>query len=203
MPKTLDPFGFLLLAVAGWMNQQQQYAIEYLRQENRILRTQLGGRRVRFTDDQRRSLAVRARLLGRRMLVEMATIVTPQTLLAWHRRLVANKYDGSARRSPGRPPTTKEIEELVVRMATENRGWGYVRIQGALILKRNAIEPAPQRVRKTTWKEFLAQHWEQIVAADFFTVEVWTRNGLRRFLVLFFIELSSRRVQIAYQIRKG
>jgi putative transposase len=100
---------------------------------------------------------------------------------------------------------------LVVRMATENRDWGYLRIQGALsnlghelahgtianILKRNAIEPAPQRVRKTTWKEFLAQHWEQIVAADFFAVEVWTRKGLRRFLVLFFIELSSRRVQIA------
>ena len=96
-------------------------------------------------------------------------------------------------------------------MATENRDWGYLRIQGALsnlgykvahgtianILKRNAIEPAPERIRKTTWKEFLAQHWEQIVAADFFTVEVWTRRGLRRFMVLFFIELSTRRVQIA------
>jgi hypothetical protein len=95
-------------------------------------------------------------------------------------------------------------------MARENRDWGYLRIQGALanlnhkvarstianILKRNGIEPAPDRIRKTTWKEFLAQHWEMIVAADFFTVEVWTRTGLQRFLVLFFIELSSRRVQI-------
>ena len=132
MPKTLDPFRFLLFAVAGWMNQQQQHAIEYLREENRILRVQLGSRRLRFTDDQRRSLAVKARLLGRKMLAEMATIVTPQTLLAWHRKLIANKYDGSARRSPGRPATGKEIEELVVRVATENRSWGYVRIQGAL-----------------------------------------------------------------------
>ena len=111
----------------------------------------------------------------------------------------------------GQPATARELEALVVRMATENRDWGYVRIQGALsnlghelargtianILKRNAIEPAPERVRKTTWKEFLTQHWEQIVAADFFTVEVWTRKGLRRFMVLFFIELSTRRVQIA------
>ena len=100
----------------------------------------------------------------------------------WHRKLIANKYDGSARRSPGRPATARELEALVVRMATENRDWGYVRIQGALsnlghelarstianILKRNAIEPAPERVRKTTWKEFLTQHWEQVVAADFF-----------------------------------
>jgi transposase InsO family protein len=96
-------------------------------------------------------------------------------------------------------------------MVTENRDWGYLRIQGALsnlghelarstiadILKRHAIEPAPERMRKTTWKEFLARHWEQIVAADFFTLEVWTRNGLRRFMVLFFIDLSTRRVQIA------
>ena len=87
------------------MNQKQQHAIEYLREENRILRAQLGGRRLRFTDDQRRSLAVKARLLGRKMLAEIATIVTPETLLVWHRKLIASKYDGSARRRPGRPAT--------------------------------------------------------------------------------------------------
>lgn len=98
-----------------------------------------------------------------------------------------------------------------MRMAQENRGWGYRRIQGALsnlghplarstiadMLRRHGIEPAPERSRKTTWKEFLAQHWELIVAADFFTVEVWTASGLKRFLVLFFLHLSSRRVEIA------
>lgn len=211
MPKTLDPFRFLLFAVAGWMNQQQQHAIDYLREENRVLRAQIGGRRLRFTDHQRRSLAVKARLLGRKLLAQTVTIATPQTLLRWHRKLIANKYDGSARRSPGRPGTGKEVQELVVRLARENRGWGYVRIQGALsnlghdlargtianILKRHGVEPAPERLKKTTWKEFLAQHWDQIVAADFFTVEVWTLQGLRRFMVLFCIELSTRRVQIA------
>lgn len=85
MPKTLDRFSFLLFAVAGWMNQRQQHAIEYLREENRVLGAQIGSRRIRFTDNQRRSLAARARLLGRKLLAETATIVTPQTLLAWHR----------------------------------------------------------------------------------------------------------------------
>src|SRR5215468_5780487 len=192
------------------MNQQQQQAIDYLREENRVLREQLGGRRLRFTDDQRRRLAARAKGLGRRAMSQIATIVTPGTLLAWHRKLIARNYDGSASRSPGRPRTEANIESLVVQMAVENRAWGYTRIVGALlnlghnlargtvanILKRNGIEPAPERIRKTTWKEFLAQHWEMIVAADFFTIEVWTAKGLQCFVVLFFIELSSRRVEI-------
>jgi transposase InsO family protein len=206
----LDPFRFVLISMAGWMNQQQQHAIEYLREENGVLREQLGGRRPRFTDDQRRRLAVRAKGLGRRALAEVATIVTPETLLAWHRKLIARKYDGSARRGPGRPRTQEQTESLVVQMALENRTWGYTRIVGALsnlgydlargtvanILKRHAIEPAPERTRKTTWKEFLTQHWDLIVAADFFTVEVWTAKGLQRFMVLFFIELSTSRVEI-------
>ena len=206
----LDPFRFVLISIAGWMNQQQQQAIDYLREENRVLREQLGGRRLRFTDDQRRRLAARAKGLGRRALSQIATIVTPGTLLAWHRKLIARKYDGSASRGPGRPRMEADIESLVVQMAVENRTWGYTRIVGALlnlgynlargtvanILKRNGIEPAPERSRKTSWKEFLAQHWEMIVAADFFTIEVWTAKGLQRFLVLFFIELSSRRVEI-------
>ena len=93
--KVLDPFRFVLIAVAGWMNQQQQDAIDYLREENRILREQLGGRRLRLSDDQRRRLASKANRLGRKMLAVVATIVTPETLLAWHRKLIAQKYDGS------------------------------------------------------------------------------------------------------------
>ena len=211
MPRVLDPFQFVLIAVAGWMNQRHLQTIDYLREENRVLREQLGGRRVRLNDDQRRRLATKAKLLGRKVLTEVATIVAPDTLLAWHRKLVAQKYDGSATRGPGRPRTQGEIEGLVVRMAEENRDWGYGRIQGALtnlghklarstiadMRKRHGIEPAPERSRKTTWKEFLTRHWELIVAADFFTVEVWTPRGLQRFIVLFFIELSTRKVQIA------
>jgi hypothetical protein len=182
----LSPFRFLIFSLAGWMNEQQQLAIEYLREENRVLRDQLGNRRLRLTDQQRCGLAAKAVLLGRKLLEDIATIVTPETLLNWHRRLIARKYDGSAGRLPGRPGTAKQIEQLIVQMARENRDWGYLRIQGALanlnhkvarstianILKRNGIEPAPDRIRKTTWKEFLAQHWEMIVAAEFFTVEV-------------------------------
>src|SRR5438876_946316 len=132
MRSGLDPFQFLLLSIAGWMNQHQQHVIEYLLEENRVLRLQLGGRRVRFTDDQRRRLAVKAKSLSRRVLLQIATIVTPETLLTWHRKLIAQKYDGSANRRPGRPSTAGDIEALVVRMAQENRIWGYRRIQGAL-----------------------------------------------------------------------
>jgi putative transposase len=166
---------------------------------------------VRLNDDQRRRLAAKAKGLGRKLLAEVATIVTPETLLAWHRKLIAQKYDGSGKRGPGRPRTAGEIEALVVGMAQENRDWGYRRIQGALsnlghelarstiaeILERHGIEPAPERSRKTTWKQFLSRHCELMVAADFFTVEVWTRRGLQRFMVLFLIELSTRKVEVA------
>src|SRR5215469_12118399 len=129
----LDPFRFVLISIAGWMNQQQQQAIDYLREENRVLSEQLCGRRLRFTDDQRRRLAARAKGLGRRALSQIATIVTPGTLLAWHRKLIARKYDGSASRGPGRPRMEDDIESLVVQMAVENRTWGYTRIVGALL----------------------------------------------------------------------
>src|ERR1700731_132595 len=114
MPRVLDPFRFVLIAVAGWMNQHQLQIIDYLCEENRVLREQLGGRRVRLNDDQRRRLAGRAKGLGRKLLTEVATIVTPETLLAWHRKLIAEKYDGSNQRSPGRPRTIGEVEALVV-----------------------------------------------------------------------------------------
>lgn len=133
MPRILDPIQFVMIALAGWMNQRQLQTIEYLREENRVLREQLGGRRVQFNDDQRRRLAAKAKGLGRKLLAEVATLVTPETLLAWHRKLIAQKYDGSAQRRPGRPRTRPEVEALVVRMAEENRGWGYRRDSGRLI----------------------------------------------------------------------
>ena len=162
MRLALDPFRLLLISLAGWLNQQQQDIIDYLQEENRVLREQLRGKRVRFSDDQRRRLAVKAQKLGRRGLHELATLVTPETLLAWHRRLIGRKYDGSQQRGPGRLHTPNEIRRLVVRMASENRDWGYRRIQGALanlghevarttianILKEHGLEPAPERERK-------------------------------------------------------
>jgi transposase InsO family protein len=211
MPSLSHPLWFVVVALAGWMNQRQRDVIEYLQEENRALRKQLGPRRVRFTDAQRRRLAVKAKALGRRVLRDIATIVTPDTLLGWHRTLIAKKYDGSTRRGPGRPPLIAEIRALIVRMAKDNRDWGYTRIQGALanlkhqvsrgtiatILLKHGLEPAPERVKKTTWSEFLKIHWDVLAAADFFTVHVWTSSGLTRVTVLFIIELSTRRIQIA------
>jgi transposase InsO family protein len=210
MRGALDPFSFVVVSIAGWMNQHQQRVIDYLVEENRVLREQIGNRRIRFTDNQRRRLAAKAKKLGRKLLAQLETLVTPETLMAWHRKLIAEKHDGTSFRTPGRRRTAKEIAALVVRMADENRAWGYRRIQGALanlghmlahntianILKRHGIEPAPERERKTTWKEFLHRHLDQIVASDFFTVEVWTQRGLQRFVILFFIELQTRRVEI-------
>jgi putative transposase len=206
-----DPFRLLLISVSGWMSHQQRDVIDYLQEENRVLRQQLGGKRLRLSDEQRRRLAAKAKKLARRVLREMATIVTPETLLMWHRKLIAQKYDGSKHRGPGRPRTRQKIQDLVVRMATENRDWGYRRIQGALanlghglgrgtianILKARGLEPAPERNRKTTWKEFLERHWDVLVAADFFSVEIWTPKGLTRYIVLFLMDLSTRRVHIA------
>jgi len=201
---------FLLLAVAGWMNREQEAVIEYLREENRFLRMKLPrGRRIRFTDHDRRRLAVRAEALRRHVLRAVATVVTPDTLLRWYRQLVAKKYDGSARRRPGRPKTPVQLAALVVRMAKENSGWGYTRIRGALqnlghrvgrstiarILAEHGLDPAPERPLR--WRTFLEAHWGAICAADFFTVEILTLRGLARRHVFFVIELESRLVELA------
>src|SRR6266496_3958054 len=108
MRTALDPFSFLVTSIAGWMNQHQHRVINYLIEENRVLRQQIGNRRLRFSDDQRRRLAVEAKKLSRKILAQIATVVTPETLLAWHRKLVAKKYDGSAQRTAGRPRTAAE-----------------------------------------------------------------------------------------------
>ena len=177
----------LILAVAvGSVQSQQQEAAEYLRTENRILKAQSR---------------------GRRLLTQVATIVTPDTILRWHRQLIAQKWTYQ-RRQPGRPGVLREIRRLVVRMASENPGWGYTRIQGALknlghrvarstiaaILKAEGIPPSGER--PTSWHTFLRAHWGALMAADFFTTEVWTLRGLVTYYTVFMIELHSRRVQI-------
>ena len=139
------PHQFLVLTFAGWVNRHQDDLIDYLREENRVLREQLGSSPLRLTDSQRRRLAVRGERLGRRALAQVAGIVTPDTILRWYRRLIAKKYDGSTSRGPGRPRTGREIATLVVRMAVENPRWGYTRIRGALanlghMLARNTVK---------------------------------------------------------------
>jgi transposase InsO family protein len=160
-----------------------------------------------LTDDDRRRLAVRAYRLGREALRDVATIVTPDTLLRWHRQLVVRKWTYTGKRS-SRGGVVTEIRHLVVRMAGENPTWGYTRIQGALknlghqvgrstiarILKAHGLPPAPNR--PTSWQTFLRAHWGAIAGADFFTTEVWTWRGLVTFYAVFVIDLATRRVQV-------
>jgi len=210
MSNAIQPFHLLVIAVAGWLNRQQQMVIDYLIEENRVLKEQVEGQRLRFTDEQRMRLAVKAKGLGRRLLGELETLVTPDTLLAWHRKLIAQKWT-YAKKGPGRQRVAQEITDLVLRMARENTSWGYDRIHGALanlghfvapntvknILKRYGIEPAPDRRKRTSWKAFLKAHWDVMAATDFFTVEVWTPRGLLTYYALFVIQLKTRSVHVA------
>ncbi|HWH68021.1 MAG TPA: integrase core domain-containing protein [Candidatus Sulfotelmatobacter sp.] len=156
-------------------------------------------------------MAAKAKKIHPDRLKGLTTLVSPRTLLEWHQRLVARKYDGSAKRVPGRPCTPAALRELILSMARENRPWGYTRLQGALqnlgheigrgtiakVLKEAGLEPAPERQKRTTWKEFLRAHWDVLAAADFFSVEVWTALGLVRYHVFFVMRLATREVHIA------
>jgi hypothetical protein len=213
MSREFHPWQLLVTILAGRMNEQQQQVIEYLRTENQVLKEMYGKKRLILNDDQRRRLAVKGKALGRKLLGENGTLVTPDTILRWHRQLIAEKWDYSERpqNQPGRPPITTEVRALVLRMAKENFTWGYDRIQGELanlghavsdttvgiILRQNGIEPAPERKRQTTWKTFIRAHWEALPAVDFTTIEVWTKGGLVTYYLLFVLELATRRVHCA------
>jgi transposase InsO family protein len=201
----------LLAYITGSIEEALLRRIEYLVAENRILRDQIKGR-IQLSDTERRTIAEIGKKLSKQALAEVPSIVKPDTILAWHRKLVAQKFDGSKQRqSPGRPCIHPEIEELVLRIARENRSWGYDRIQGALkhlgysisdqtvgnILKRHGLQPAPERQKTTTWHEFIRSHLDVLVATDFFSTEVWTWCGLVTYYVLFFIHIGCRRVHIA------
>ena len=202
---------FLVVAVAGWINPQPRDVMDSLQEENRVRREPLGPGRLRFTDAQRRRRAAQATRLGRRVRRDRHTLVTPDTLLRWHRQLIARQDDGRGRRGPGRPRGMDTIRRLIVRMAPENREWGDTRMRGARgtlghqvargplanVRKERGLEPAPERKKRTTWRELLAAHWDVLAAADCCTVEVWTPRGLTRVTVLDLIHLASRRGQIA------
>jgi len=125
------PLRILFLSIPGWVHRQQQEVVEYLVEENRVLREQIGERKLRLTDDQRRRLAAKGIRLGRRILQQVASIVSPDTILRWHRHLIATKWT-YPKKGIGRPGVMLEIRSLIVKMAEENSTWGYCRIQGAL-----------------------------------------------------------------------
>jgi hypothetical protein len=205
MRADLYPLQVLLETLAGWVNRHQQRVIEYLVEENRVLKAQMKGRRPRFTDDQRRRLAAKGRRLGRRLLRQVASIVTPDTIRRWHRRLIARTFTPNR---PG-PGIMREISSLILRMARENPGWGYTRIEGALknlghgvatstvanVLKAKGIPPVPGR--PTSWRTFLRGHRGAMAGADFFTSEVWTPSRADHLLHALRDRSPKRRVRVA------
>ena len=205
------PWKTLLAAVSGELDGESARQIDFLKAENRILKKQITGR-PKLGDVERRQLAELGKPLGRKILAEISTIVTPDTISRWHRQLIAKKLDGSAsRRRTGRPPTPEEIRELVLRCARENPSWGYTRIRDALknighelsrstvanVFGGSALEPSPRRRTATSWHDFIRAHKDVLFATDFFTQEVWKPCGLVTDHVLFVIHIGSRRVHLA------
>jgi hypothetical protein len=213
MNPIFQPWHLMVRFLASWINRQQQEVIEYLRTENKVLKEKLGKKRILLNDDQRRRLAVKGKIRGRKLLDQIGTLFTPDTILRWHRQLVARKWDYSGRKkkSQGRPRIRQVIVDLTLKFAKENATWGFDRIQGELakigylicdttvsnILKAHGIEPAPPRKRTRSWATFLKSHWDVLAAIDFTAVEVWTKSGLVTFYLLFVMELKTRRVHFA------
>src|ERR1022692_37728 len=208
------PWKKLLAWATGQIDEALRQKLEFVLEENRVYRTLLDRHspRWRLHDAERKVLAEKGKPLGK-LLGEVITIVQPESLLKWLRRLVASKWDFSRRRTakPGRPFVPAEIEQWVLQFARENPAWGYDRIVGALanlgprvsdqtvgnILKRQALGPVPERKRNTTWAQFIRRHKEVLWAIDFFTTEVWTSTGPTTFCILFFLHLQTRRIVLA------
>jgi transposase len=198
----------LLESTSEAVNDHLWLRNEYLMAENRILRQQIDSR-VQLTDSERKELAELGAKLGKKSLTEIATIAKPGTILAWNRKFSDQQVDTSEpRKSVGRPHVAKEIENLVVRMARENRSWGYDRIQGALnhlgytisdqtvgnILKRQGISPAPERKKTVTWREFVRFHLDVLLVTAFFNSEIWSGCRLLISSLLGFFHFGQHRV---------
>jgi putative transposase len=212
LPVTLQ---FIVAMIAYAINERMARRVDYLREEVLVLKEALalatGKPRIELSAEQRRRLALKGKELTAEERRACCQIVRPETILAWFRQLAARKYDSSKARNAGRPRKAADIRELVLELARDNPGWGYTRIRDALrglkieigrttvanMLAQAGIEPAPERNRKRTWKQFLKSHWETLYACDFFSVEILGAFGTVRHMVFFVIEVKSRAVQIA------
>ena len=173
MDSILTPWQIMLVVIAGWIHREQQKTIEFYQAQLKALMDAQGKKRLLLTDEHRRLLAVKGKSLGRKALMELTTIVTPDTILRWHRTLVAQKWDHTdgQSRNPDRLRIRQVVVDLILRFARENPSWGYDRIQGALanvgyrisdttvgnVLKQHGIQPAPDRKRRTTWSTACGQ----------------------------------------------
>ncbi|MFO0937125.1 MAG: hypothetical protein U0798_11490 [Gemmataceae bacterium] len=204
-----QPWQFFLAILTGWINEYSRRQIDYLHTEVTILKETFGTKRSRLTNDQRRRLAAKGKAHGRKGLAEIGSFFSPDTILRWHRQLIAEKWTYPDDQKPvGRLTTSKVIVDLILQWARENPTWGYDRTADSLtnvghqvsdqtvgnILKGHGIEPAPKRKTEMSWGTFLKAHWEQLAAIDFTTVEVWTTKGLVTYYLLFAMKLCSRKV---------
>jgi putative transposase len=202
----------MLTCLAYCLDQELWKAIDYLKEQVRVLKEQQEkDKRILLDNRQRTRLAAKAKRLTRELLEQTTVLFTPETVLAWYRKLIAQKYDGSKnRKQPGRPRIAQEIVDLVIRFEKENPHWGYTRIRDYIvhlgytvsettaknILLENGYDPEPDVTRKTTWKQFLSSHWNVLAACDFFAIELLVKGKLIRCMVLFAIDLSTRKVEI-------
>ena len=209
------PIQFLIATIAYAINERMAKKLEYAQEEVRALKEALtaatGTTRIRFTDEQRRRLALKGKELTPKERAYCCQIVRPETILEWFRQLAARKYDSSKVRRAGRPRKDREVRKLVIKLATENPRWGYTKIRDALrgvgveigrtavadILADAGIEPAPERSKKRTWKEFIRSHLETLYACDFFAVEALSAFGTVRYMVFMVVHVKSRAVEIA------
>jgi putative transposase len=212
LPMTVQ---FLVVMIASAINDRLQRKLDYVEAERRILQEQLdaatGGKKLSFTVDQRRRLATAGKLLTPAARRNCCQLAKPATILAWFRQLAASKYDSSDARR-GRRPKSRDVRELVIKLASENLRWGYTKIRDALrtglgieigrttvanILAEAGIEPAPKREKARTWNSFMKAHWDSLCGCDFFTVETLGLTGTIRYMVFFVIMVKTRAVEIA------
>jgi len=202
----------LVTCLAYCVDRELWKAIDYLKEQVRVLKEQQEkDKRILLNDQQRIRLAAKAKCLTRELLEATTVLFTPETVLGWYRKLIAQKYDGSEhRKNPGRPRISQEIIDLVIRFKKENPHWGYTRIRDYLvhlgykigettvknILLENGFDPEPDLTRKTTWKEFIKSHWNVLAACDFFSTELFVKGKLVRCMVLFVIDVATRKVEI-------
>jgi putative transposase len=186
----------MVTCLAYCLDQELWKAIDYLKEQVRVLKEQQEkDQRILLDNRQRMRLATKAKQLTRELLEQTSVLFTPETVLQWYRRLIAQEYDGSKNcKHPGRPKISQEITDLVIRFKEENPRWGYTRICDYLvylghkigettvknILLEHGYDPEPDLTRKTTWKEFLKSHWNVLAACDLFSIELLVKGKLVR-----------------------
>jgi len=204
----------LITFLAYCFDKELYKAIDYLREQVRVLveHQEKQDKRILLTNRQRMRVAAKAKQLSRKMLEQCTELFTPDTIMKWYRKLIAEKYDGSQNRTyAGRPPVSQEIVDLIIRFKQENPRWGYKKIRDQVvylgydickssvknILIENGYDPEPDLTVRSTWHEFIKSHWDVLAACDFFTVELLVGHRLVRCTLFFVMELSTRKVFFA------